>query len=203
MSRRVALIGQATLAGGQRRVRALMARAWPLEEIARQAGIDTASLERLLAQRKAAPDQVRRIAEVYERLWDQLLPLGTAAQRKAADAALARARRSRWAPPMAWDDDVLDDPAGRPAPGWRPRRSSQYRSANLAEDARFIREHGGYRNATSTQIAARLGVSKSRLDKACRRTGGAGRETDASVRSGKDGGAGPRGHAGCGQGRVA
>jgi transcriptional regulator with XRE-family HTH domain len=199
----VALIGRVTLAGAQRRVRALMARAWSLAEIAQQAGIDAASLERLLAQRKATPDQVRRIAEVYDRLWDQLPPLGTAAQREAADAALARARRSRWAPPMAWDDDVLDDPAGRPAPGWRPRRSSQYGSADLAEDARFIREHGDYRHSSSTQIAARLGVSKSRLDKACRRAGGAGRETDATVRSSKDAGAGPRGHAGRGQGRVA
>jgi hypothetical protein len=66
-----------------------MARAWPLEEIARQAGIDTASLERLLARRTATPDQVQQIAEVYELLWDRLPPLGTAAQREAADDALA------------------------------------------------------------------------------------------------------------------
>ena len=66
-----------------------MARAWPLEEIARQAGIDTASLERLLARRTATPDQVQQIAEVYELLWDRLTPLGTAAQREAADDALA------------------------------------------------------------------------------------------------------------------
>ena len=203
MSRRAAPIGQATLAGAQRRVRALMACSWPLEETVRQSGIDTASLERLLAQRKAAPGQVRQIAEVYELLWDQLPPLGIAAQRQAADAALARARRSRWAPPMAWDDDVLDDPAGCPAPGWRPRRSSQYRSADLAEDARFIREHGGYRLASSTQIATRLGVRISRVDKDCRRAGGAGLETDATVRSGKDGVAAPHGHAPRGQGRVA
>jgi hypothetical protein len=106
-------------------------------------------------------------------------------------------------PPMALDDDILDDPAGRPAPGWRPRRSSQYRSVDLAEDAWFIREHGGYRHASSTQIATRLGVSKSRLDKACRHAGGAGRETDATIRSGKDAGAGRRGLADRGQGRVA
>jgi hypothetical protein len=180
-----------------------MARAWPLEAIAQHAGIEAASIERLLARRKATPEQVRRIADVYERLWDQLPPLGTAAQRQAADDALARARRSRWAPPMAWDDDVLDDPAGRPAPGWRPRRSSQYRSAELAEDARFVRKYGGYRHASITQIAMRLGVSESQLDKACRRTGGAGRETDATVRSDKDGGAGPHGRAASGQGRVA
>jgi hypothetical protein len=203
MSHRVALIKRATLAGAQRRVRALMARVWPLEEIAQQVGIDTAGLERLLAQRMASPGQVRWIAEVYELLWDQLPPLGTVAQREAADAAFARARRSRWAPPMAWDDDVLDDPAGRPAAGWRPRRSSQYRSADLAEDARLIREYSGYRHARSTQIAVRLGVSKSRLDNACRRAGGAGRETDATVRSSKGAGADLHRHAARGQGRVA
>jgi hypothetical protein len=181
-----------------------MARAWPLEAIAQHTGIETASLERLLAHRKATPEQVRRIAEVYERLWDQLPPLGTVAQRQVADNALARARCSRWAPPMAWDDDALDDPAGRPAPGWRPRRSSQHRSVDLAEDARFIREYGGYRHASSTQIAMRLGVSEGQLDKACRRAGGAGGERGATVRSDKkDGGVGPHGHADRGRGRVA
>jgi hypothetical protein len=46
-------------------------------------------------------------------------------------------------------------------------------------------------------------MSKGQLDKACRRAGRAGRERDATIRSDKDGGAGPHGHADCGQGRVA
>jgi hypothetical protein len=181
-----AQISTATPAGAQRRLRALRARTWPPEEIARQTGIEAASLELLPDRRKATPEQVRQIAGTYERLWDQLPPLGTAAQRQAADAALARARRSRWAPPMAWDVDVLDDPAGRPAPGWRPRRTSQYRPVDLAEDARFIREHGGYRYASAMQIALRPGVTRSRLGKACRRSARTVNRTDATVRSGKE-----------------
>jgi hypothetical protein len=38
-----------------------------------------------------------------------------------------------------------------------------HRSADLAEDARFLREHGGYRRAGIREVALRLGVSRERL----------------------------------------
>lgn len=163
------LIEAATPVGAQRRVRALMARGWPVGEIARRTGIDVTDLESLLTRRVATPDQVQLVALAYELLWDQLPPLDTPARQDEADAALERARRCRWAPPMAWDDDALDDPAGRPAPNWRRSRSSQRRSADLAEDARFVREHGGYRRASTAEVARRLGVSRDRLYQACQR----------------------------------
>lgn len=179
-----ALIRKATPVGAQRRVRALMARAWPIGEIARHTGIDVTALQRLLARRTATPDHVRLIALAYELLWDRLPPQDTPDRRAAADATLEHARRCRWAPPMAWDDDALDDPAGRPAGNWRPGRSSKYRSADLAEDARFVREHGGYRHASTAEVARRLGVSLDQLHRACQR---AGMDADTTVRSGKVG----------------
>jgi len=110
-----------------------------------------------------------------------------------------RAGRPRW----HWTTTSSTTRPGAPrlAGDRAARRSTGL--VDLAEDARFIREHGGCRHASSTQIATRLGVSKSRLDKACRHASGAGRETDATVRSGKDAGAGPHGLADRGQGRVA
>jgi hypothetical protein len=172
-----------------------MARAWPITEIAGRAGVPGTRLEQLLRYLKAAPDDARRIAEAYELLWDQVPPLDTPARRRAAGQALQRACRSCWPPPMAWDDDKLDDPDGCPAAGWRRRRSPRYRPADLAEDARFVREHGGYRNASAREVALRLGVSRNQLEKALSRAGRAKGGADAAAEPGK-------GHS-AGRGRVA
>jgi hypothetical protein len=148
-----------------------MARAWPLAEIARHAGTDEATLQRLLAYKgKPTPGLLWGIAGAYERLWDAQPSRRTEAEREAADAALQRARRMGWAPPMAWDDDLIDDPVGRPADGWKPRRSPWVRhSADLAEDTAFLREHGGYRHASTRELALRLGVSAAWLQSALSR----------------------------------
>ena len=71
---------------------------------------------------------------------------------------------------MAWDEEALDDPAGLPADGWKPFAGHLRKSADLAEDAQFVREHGGYRLASNTEVAMRLGVTKPQLEKALSRT---------------------------------
>ena len=60
-------------------------------------------------------------------------------------------------------------PDGRPSPDWKPRNRTTRRAVDVVEDAQFVRDHGGYRDADNTQIAMRLGVSRDRLDQAyCR-----------------------------------
>ncbi len=115
-------------AGTQRRIRALMTRAWWPEAIAREAGV----------------------------------PVRT----------------------MAWDDESIDDPDGRPADGWKPSGARNQRSADLAEDAGFVREHGGYKRATNAQVAMRLGVTPSQLEAACARVRASGRAAQAQAASG-------------------
>ena len=43
------------------------------------------------------------------------------------------------------------------------------RSADLAEDAEFVRSAGGYEEASLGLIAGRLGISRARLEKALSR----------------------------------
>ncbi len=47
---------------------------------------------------------------------------------------------------------------------------------DIAEDARWVREHGGYRLATLAEVAVRLGVSRAALDKALERAARGGLE---------------------------
>jgi hypothetical protein len=52
--------------------------------------------------------------EVYERLWDKQPPQATPNQQGSATRVRNKAARLGWAPPMAWDDDSIDDPAAQP-----------------------------------------------------------------------------------------
>jgi hypothetical protein len=133
------------------------------------------------------------VAAAYDRLWDRDPPSGTRLEREAARTAAERASRSGWAPPMAWDDDLIDLPAGRPEEGWRPRRKLYQRAVDIVEDAEFVREQGGYRKSGLTEVALRLGIKRDRLDQAYRRarryssrdsTSRAGADTDPEAEAG-------------------
>ena len=124
--------------------------------------------------RLAACDQVtaataRAVRELYDELWD--VPPGESTHRARISASRAHnyARARDWALPMAWDDEALDDPDAGLAEGWRRSDPTTIRSADLAEDAEFVRSAGGCR--TQNEVALRLGVSRDRLDHACMRAG--------------------------------
>lgn len=60
-----------------------------------------------------------KVCELYRRMWDQLPPERTGRERSRANAARNRARAANWLPPMALDDDRIDDPAYRTRTTWR------------------------------------------------------------------------------------
>src|ERR1017187_5025063 len=107
-------------AGTQRRIQALMARAWSPGAIEHASKVPAACIRRALADPGSiAPEMAARVARAYDRLWDKAPPRATAWDRSAADAPLEHARRAGWVPPMAWDDDEIDLDDARPADGWQ------------------------------------------------------------------------------------
>lgn len=99
-------------------------------------------------------------------------------QREKIAAARARnyAWANGWAPPLAWDDDVIDLPDGKPAEGWHRSSQTTRPAAELAEDAAELAGQG----YTLKHAAGRLGVSRYALDKALSRAHeAAGQEHDA------------------------
>jgi hypothetical protein len=139
-----------------------------------------------------APESADDVAAAYDRLWDRPPPGATAAQRRAAAKTAARAARSGWAPPIAWDDDRIDLPGAGPEPGWRPGRTDRRRAVDITEDAAFVREHDGLRDASARQVAMRLGIEQSRLEQAtsrarryaARRAGRTGRDAGPEAEAG-------------------
>jgi hypothetical protein len=160
-----------TALGVRRRLQALTARSWSPQAIAGQSGIPEPLISSLLGgiRRDLSPHQRLAIANAYDKIWDRDPPAGTRDQREACELARSRAASRGWAPPQAWDDAQIDQPDGRPSPDWKPRKRTTRRAVDIVEDAQFVRDHGGYRDADITQIAMRLGVSRDQLDQAyCR-----------------------------------
>lgn len=152
--------------GTRRRLQALAARSWSPQALARETGISARLISRELdGYDDLDPRTAGAVAEAYDRLWDRPAPAATAADRSAAAETFGRAARSGWAPPMAWDDDVIDLPGGQPAQGWRRSQSNRWRAVDLVEDADFVQQFGP-RDATVDEVAYRLGVKRNRLDQA-------------------------------------
>ncbi|MGQ4437967.1 hypothetical protein ACN6LI_003333 [Streptomyces violaceoruber] len=93
--------------GAQRRLQALYTLGHWRKTIAEASGLTPQTISELLRGTWSritveCDDAVRR---AYARL---SMSLG------GCERNLVRARREQWAPPLAWDDDTIDDPAGRP-----------------------------------------------------------------------------------------
>lgn len=93
--------------GVQRRINSLRAGGWPLDKIAAELGVGMGSMSSLLYKQRDTVTRTmyNRVAAVFDRLGATPGPSSETARR-----ALAHG----YAPPAAWDDDTIDDPAAKP-----------------------------------------------------------------------------------------
>lgn len=159
-----------TAAGTQRRLQALMARSWSLQTLARTAGLRAPKLARALENPATiTPEFASEVRAAYDQLWNREPPRQTQTERELAEAASQTARLRGWAPPLAWDDEQIDNPKAEPSAGWQRSGRKTLRSPDLLEDAEFVRSSGGYQKASVGDVAQRLGVTRAQLEKAISR----------------------------------
>jgi hypothetical protein len=153
-------------AGTHRRIQALVATGWSQAKIGGRLGMTPANFAAMMRRDHVTAATERAARAVYDELWNQ--PPPERGQREKIAAARARnyARAHGWAPPLAWDEDQLDTPDGKPAEGWQRTARTTWRSAELAEDAAELATHG----YTPEQAATRLGVSRGALGAALARS---------------------------------
>lgn len=109
--------------GTRRRLQALGAVGWSCQKIAPYLGIDASGVVRARTAVRVHARRAREVAAVYDRLWDQVPPMETVAERAAATRARRFAAERGWPPPLAWDDGSIDDPAAEPVgAGYEPQR---------------------------------------------------------------------------------
>ena len=104
--------------GTHRRVQALVAIGWSQARIAAELGMARENFSATMRGARVRAQTAGAVRELYDRLWNQLPPQGTPREAALARAARAQATAREWPPPLAWDDDRLDRPDGRPARSW-------------------------------------------------------------------------------------
>lgn len=100
--------------GARRRMGALHVVGWSTPAIAAHLGVSVDTLRDLYRHPQIATATHAAIARAYDELWNVAPPEVTAGQKISASRARGDAARAGWAPPLAWDDDSIDDPAACP-----------------------------------------------------------------------------------------
>ena len=115
--------------GTRRRLEALIALGWSQSKLAGFLGMVPTNFGRTLRSERVLASTARAVRELYERLWDQAPPEATWHEKSAAVRTRAYAARHGFVPPMAWDDDALDDPDATPHAGAGERVTTRQRVA--------------------------------------------------------------------------
>ena len=119
-----ATAGLVPIAGTRRRLRALAAIGWSQRELAPHFGVTSQAVWQWMQRptlRCVTTDTRARAIAVYNKLWDQPPPADTPKRQAAVALSIRRAKAAGWAPPMAWDDDQLDQPDAQPDTPRKPR----------------------------------------------------------------------------------
>lgn len=131
--------------GSLRRLRALHAIGWTQTEIARRIGWTAQNLNRYFI---SDPDMINRGTAVdIARLFDQLQLVPGPSER-----SRRHAKKLGWAPPLAWDEDTIDDPLANADRG-------AHRTVGFTERYLEMREIG----YNDLQIIGKLGIQPDSL----------------------------------------
>lgn len=100
--------------GIRRRLQALTALGWTQEQIAKEVGCSRAAINKLmmLSYRRVYSGTALRIKRAYDRLSMTPGP---------SNISRAKARQFGYLPPLAWDDDTIDNPTAKPNTAERDR----------------------------------------------------------------------------------
>jgi len=129
---------------------------WTGAELMRRIGGEPTHFGPLLAQDVVEARTAVKVRALYEQFWNVPPPVGTRVQRTNVSKARNFASRRGFLPPMAWDDDTIDDPAAQPDMG-----EPASRGLDLAEVAHL--RAGG---CSDEEIARRMGVSAGAIERA-------------------------------------
>lgn len=150
--------------GARRRLQALMVMGWRHQDLAPILGFRTTNLNHQAGVwiTKQKHDAVK---DLYDRIWNVNGPAGA--------QSLSRVAKAGYAPPLAWDDETIDDPNAAPDLGARiygqgqaPEGALKYSHA-IIEDTEFLLEDG----CTWPELLARLKTTEDALERLLHRAG--------------------------------
>ena len=101
--------------GTHRRLQALNVNGWSTNDLGHELGCTGANIATIMRDpAKVTATTALAVRDLYDRLWDAPPPARTG-KALGARVRMTRAARARgWAPPLAWDEDTIDDPTAHP-----------------------------------------------------------------------------------------
>jgi hypothetical protein len=136
--------------GTRRRVRALVRIGWPLSHLATRLGVSVQNVCAYTHRVQVRQSTALKVAALYDEL--SMLP-------GPSSSALIRARSKGWPPPLAWDDEDIDNPAARPAHNAHGEVEGRPRDADLENRVLVLTRAG----LSAAEIALRLNTNKRRV----------------------------------------
>ncbi len=156
--------------GTARRLRALVAIGWSQSRLAVRLGwLPTSAGPVFHGTHRVTVATARAVQGLYAELWDQTPTAATRFERRGITMAKRYAAAHGWAPPAAWDDDQIDNPAATPFVGDTAtrRRTSGRPAEDVLEDLEFLLDQG----VTRAEIPGRMQITDGGISYACKRAG--------------------------------
>lgn len=100
--------------GTRRRIEALMSLGWSSSYIADRIGSRTEKISLFRTNKTVSPSTAKKVAALYDEIWDQRPTPQTMPERVALTKTLAFAKARGFLPPLAWDD--IDHDTAPPEP---------------------------------------------------------------------------------------
>lgn len=97
--------------GSHRRLQALVTLGFSLTALAEYAGYGRSYFKDILAAERLTLTRAKIVSDLYDQLWNMKPIPETRAQKQSVTMAKRIAAKNGWYPPMAWDDDNIDNPA--------------------------------------------------------------------------------------------
>ncbi|WP_427017832.1 hypothetical protein ACQCSX_04255 [Pseudarthrobacter sp. P1] len=150
-------------AGSMRRLQALVALGWSQARLAQRLGVTSSNSTHLFTgSRQVTARTARAVRALYDELWNQPQEPVEWRAKIAASRARRKAAQLGWLPPMAWDDETIDDPATAPMAAAVP-----IHELARVEDV----EHLVATGADWGEIIGRLGTTRVALERYLHRQG--------------------------------
>jgi hypothetical protein len=96
--------------GTKRRIQALIACGYSMTFIAAEFGTHKQVISGMLKNERVLLTKAEEFKIIYDKLWNVEPPRNTPSEKKAYTTAKKMASENGWFPPMAWDDDYIDNP---------------------------------------------------------------------------------------------
>lgn len=152
--------------GTARRLQALVTLGYSVSTLAAMLGVERTNMDSLMdPAREVTVKRALAVRALYERLWCTPNVPDEWRAKIAASRARNMATARGWAPPMAWDDETIDDPAAVPQGiARRDGKREQWRDG-LAPEVRHLLGSG----MAVDEVCAKLGMTRGAVERALHR----------------------------------